>query len=88
MLSSKHLETLHYLCAKLRGNQLPFGGIQVICVGDFMQLPPVPSVRFNDPGSYAFNASFWDDTFHKTELVIIHRQKETQLVKVCCKIIL
>lgn len=44
MLSDKVLETIHHVACYSRNNSLePFGGIKLIIVGDFMQLPPVMS---------------------------------------------
>ena len=37
----------------------PFGGLQVIVVGDFYQLPPVPNWYCSDPGDWAFNSQVW-----------------------------
>jgi hypothetical protein len=45
MLSSHLLETLNHVVRQVRHGgkyaQEPFGGMQIICVGDFFQLPPV-----------------------------------------------
>ena len=41
LMSDKFLECLEYVLRKVRRIDLPFGGINVIMVGDFYQLPPV-----------------------------------------------
>lgn len=49
MISSKMLDDISEYLKKIRKNKLPFGGIQMILVGDFAQLPPVH-------GTFAFNS--------------------------------
>lgn len=41
MLSSKTLAMAEAVCREIRQRQVPFGGLQVVLVGDFFQLPPV-----------------------------------------------
>lgn len=41
MVESQFLERLNLLLQTVKGNTKPFGGIQVIFLGDFYQLPPV-----------------------------------------------
>ena len=41
MASAYLLEYIDKVLKGVRGNDLPFGGIQIIAVGDFFQLPPV-----------------------------------------------
>ena len=42
MLSLKMLHDIDYKCRKLRDNEAPFGGIQVVMLfRDFFQMPPV-----------------------------------------------
>lgn len=41
MISSKTLDTLNELLKGVKENDKPFGGIQLILFGDFLQLPPV-----------------------------------------------
>lgn len=41
MLHGKRLDMVNMIAKALRGNNRPFGGIQVILVGDLYQLPPV-----------------------------------------------
>ncbi|MEK7135470.1 MAG: PIF1 family DEAD/DEAH box helicase [Patescibacteria group bacterium] len=43
MLSSDTLTMVDQACRALRHSSEPFGGLQVVCVGDFFQLPPVVS---------------------------------------------
>lgn len=46
MLSARTLEMVDAVCRAVRESEGPFGGLQVILVGDFFQLPPI--VRHND----------------------------------------
>lgn len=41
MLEDKQLDMAELVCRKIKMNDLPFGGMQVILSGDFFQLPPV-----------------------------------------------
>jgi ATP-dependent DNA helicase PIF1 len=46
MLSGEIFDKLEYIARKVRKNNQPFGGLQVILTGDFFQLPPVKSKKF------------------------------------------
>jgi len=50
MLSSGTLQAVNEACKTLRDNKKPFGGLQIVLVGDFFQLPPV---RRRDPAEVA-----------------------------------
>ena len=41
MLPARALSLVDAVCRHIRGMQAPFGGLQVVLVGDFFQLPPV-----------------------------------------------
>jgi ATP-dependent DNA helicase PIF1 len=41
MLDASTLESVDYVCRLIKRNEFPFGGLQVVLVGDFFQLPPV-----------------------------------------------
>lgn len=41
MLSGVTLSLIDSVCRKIKQNNEPFGGIQIVCVGDFFQLPPI-----------------------------------------------
>lgn len=59
MMDSELFDKLEILAKKIRKNDKPFGGIQLILSGDFLQLPPVKS---ND---FAFDAISWDFVIDK-----------------------
>ncbi len=52
MMSDDLFELIDLLFKKIKSNDLPFGGIQVILVGDFHQLPPIK-------GNYCFTSPIW-----------------------------
>ncbi|XP_063436496.1 uncharacterized protein LOC134717928 [Mytilus trossulus] len=67
---------------KKRPEKYPYGGVSVIAVGDFYQLPPVKSKRsdklyVNDP-SNPLNY-LWNDLFSVVELDEVMRQREDSL---------
>ncbi len=45
MNSSRDLELIHCICSKVRGNNLPFGGIQFILIGDWRLATTISSTR-------------------------------------------
>lgn len=57
MVSGHLLDTLDAVGRAVRGNQKPFGGLQVLLCGDFHQLPP-PS---NESSGWAFEARCWSE---------------------------
>lgn len=78
MLSKRIFDLLDSVGKKLRGNERPFGGIQLVFTGDFFQLPPVPDNAAKDSGSFCFKSENWVKTFGRNqfELSINFRQGE------------
>ncbi len=58
---------------KIKGYDLPFGGLQVILVGDFFQLSPVLTRNENEAYFELFDStySFNTDTWHQLKLEVI-----------------
>lgn len=59
MLHGQRLDLINQVCKLLRGNDKPFGGIQVILVGDLFQLPPV--TRGSDVADFVHNSDAWTE---------------------------
>jgi len=57
MLDGKILNSVNKILRTIRASEEPFGGIQVVCIGDFFQLPPV--TRQGDIMTYAFMSEAW-----------------------------
>lgn len=57
MLDGSILDMVSTVLKTARGSSEAFGGLQVVFVGDFYQLPPVN--RDNEPIRYAFTANAW-----------------------------
>ena len=86
MLAGQAFGYLDYHCRRVRDDDRPFGGIQVIGTGDALQLPPV---RTNQtlPYDWFFNTEAWSDAgFCKVELRKIMRQDEPEFVTALGKI--
>jgi ATP-dependent DNA helicase PIF1 len=75
MMTAELLDKLNGIGKKLRSNQKPFGGIQVLLVGDFYQLPPV--YKNGEETVFAFEGEAWKEGFpYSMELTKIQRQKD------------
>ena len=61
MLPGRALNVANLICKTIREQpDMPFGGIRIIAVGDFYQLPPVKS-DFDKKIEWAFNSFTWDE---------------------------
>ena len=79
MVGNTMLKLIHLRLQEAKGNKLPFGGVNIICVGDLYQLQPVmQSYIFMDIsteyGPLATN--LWKEYFTIFELTEIMRQKD------------
>ncbi len=61
MISGPTLSTAEQIARKARGNSTPWGGMRIIAVGDFAQLPPV------NPFSKTKEWAFLDDVWSASE---------------------
>lgn len=59
MLDNKTFEYVDRVLQRVRENDLPFGGIQIILIGDFFQLPPVKAEDTDK--DFCFNSDTWSD---------------------------
>jgi len=86
MNRADYLDIMDHRLKQARGNDLPFGGVQMVIVGDFFQLSPIVSARekplyerrYETP--YAFGAHCWD--FKVIELEKAYRQDNEIHVRV------
>ena len=58
MLEAQVLDNVNLICKTLRDNESAFGGLQVVVVGDFFQLPPVSRQGETIP-KFAFASDAW-----------------------------
>lgn len=81
MLNGRTLDFLDFLCRMLRQDARPFGGIQIITTGDFLQLPPV-SKDPRKPYDWAFQSRAWAAAhFQTVQLTKIHRQDDPAFIE-------
>lgn len=93
MLRADVFDTIDTLCKKAKGNnKAPFGGIQIVLIGDLYQLPPVYN---NDEKATSYlkdtygheNPLFFDaacykkGNFHHEKLTGNHRQEEVDFIE-------
>lgn len=82
MMHDYRLDMVDMVARKVRDDERPFGGLQVVLCGDFFQLPPV-NRRDSRDGGFVVNSTVWEDL----NLVICylaeqHRQEDTILLDV------
>lgn len=82
MMSKKYFELMDGIGKRIRNNDKPFGGLQLIFLGDFHQLPPVGDSAA-DTDKFCFESSLWLQTFPQVILLKkIFRQKDKLFTKV------
>lgn len=79
MLDAKTFKYLDDFLSIVRKNPKPFGGIQVILIGDFFQLPPV---KLEMGAKYCFESPLWKKLNLATiNLTKVYRQSDTELIE-------
>ncbi len=87
MLRTDVLELIDLRLKKIKRNALPFGGIQMVLVGDFFQLEPIVNYQerkqfdslYGSP--FCFSSEVFKD-FHTIELIKVYRQEDERQVKI------
>ncbi|MEI8174346.1 MAG: PIF1 family DEAD/DEAH box helicase [bacterium] len=94
MLSMNMLEMVDMVCREVKQNSEPFGGIQIILVGDFFQLPPIikreDNIKQNslikdnkNLGIFAYDSGAWERAhFVVCYLAEQHRQDDADFLSV------
>lgn len=82
MLDAVALDDINAILQAVHKKKLPFGGIQIVFVGDFFQLPPVS--RYDQPPAmFAFQSESWKAAdpvvCYLTEQ---HRQSDTEFLEI------
>ncbi len=79
MIAADVFELLDYVLRYVRKANVPFGGIQLVLLGDFLQLPPIH--RGNESNKFCFESSVWQDLQIKTcFLRQVYRQQEQKFI--------
>lgn len=82
MVDGIFFEKLEAVARHVRKNEKPFGGIQLILCGDFLQLPPVVD-KNKCPKRFCFQSASWDRCVELCfELKQVHRQKDQEFVSI------
>lgn len=72
MVDGDLFDKLEYIARTIRNVPLPFGGIQLVLCGDFMQLPPVGKLT-----KFSFEAKTWNECITTTiQLKHVFRQND------------
>ena len=85
MMSKKIFDIIDEIARKTRNIQQPFGGMQIVFLGDFYQLPPVGTVGEPDTFDFCFSSYKWYETFPlKNHIVLktIFRQTDPEYIRI------
>ncbi|CAL1696183.1 unnamed protein product [Somion occarium] len=85
MIDGSLFDKLESIAQIVRKNPAPFGGIQLVLSGDFLQLPPVPDRRngASVPSTFAFEATSWESCVGKPlHLRKVFRQRDQTFVDI------
>ncbi|XP_077306774.1 ATP-dependent DNA helicase PIF1 isoform X2 [Lithobates pipiens] len=79
MVEGEFFDKLETVARAVRGRDEPFGGIQLIICGDFLQLPPV--TQASSQTKFCFQAKSWRRCIHLTmELTEVRRQTDKTFI--------
>ncbi|CAG4956674.1 unnamed protein product [Parnassius apollo] len=82
MVDGAYFEKLEAVARYVRKNDKPFGGIQLILCGDFLQLPPVVEKSKNGK-KFCFQSPCWDKCIELCfELKEVHRQTDQEFITI------
>lgn len=59
MIDGNMLDMVNVICKTIRESGEPFGGLQLVCVGDFFQLPPI--TKIGESMRYGFESRAWNE---------------------------
>jgi ATP-dependent exoDNAse (exonuclease V) alpha subunit len=81
MIPGSAFRVAEALARVAKESNLPWGGLRVIAVGDFLQLPPV--TQYNQKRDWCFRDAAWDATgFRPVNLTINHRVEDAEYLRV------
>lgn len=80
MLGAHQLNYIDEVFRAVRGNSNPFGGIQMVFFGDFLQLPPViKGEEYRKAGTFAFESNAWKNAGVQTAMLTkVFRQADLE----------
>jgi hypothetical protein len=79
MMSGPLFDTLEEIARRIRRDDRPFGGIQLVLSGDFLQLPPVAK---NGRVAFAFETESWRQCINRMFVLReVFRQSDLEFVK-------
>ncbi|XP_045774744.1 ATP-dependent DNA helicase PIF1 [Maniola jurtina] len=82
MVDGTYFEKLEAVARYVRKNDKPFGGIQLILCGDFLQLPPVVD-KAKSTKRFCFQTSCWEKCIELCfELKEVHRQTDQEFISI------
>lgn len=85
MMNAQFFELIEEVARIVKGSDRAFGGIQVVLLGDFYQLPPVS--KNGDNSKFCFESDVWEKVMDdKVTLTEIIRQKDPIFQKVLSEV--
>lgn len=85
MIEPLLFEKLNAIAKDIRFSTKPFGGMQLIVLGDFFQLMPVSAGKVQDPAQweFCFESTAWEQSIqHVVELHTVFRQSDPDFISV------
>ncbi len=89
MMSLKIFEIVEEIARNARSSESPFGGMQVVFLGDFYQLPPVGTHGDPDTEKFCFESARWNRAFpiaNHIQLKTIFRQTDPKYKEILLQI--